>query len=89
MLPRPTNYSIYPSVLPASKPVEMTIVSNERAFLFVENESYELTMIQVNGDEENIHEPTLVFEDKWRLRQINGPLTKGGRVDSDTVTRQI
>lgn len=58
MLPRPKNYAVYPSVLPADQPVEITIVPNERAFLFVENESYDLTMIQVNGDESHIHEPT-------------------------------
>ena len=34
MLPTPRNYAIYPSVVPADTPVEMTIVPVERSFLF-------------------------------------------------------
>lgn len=55
MLPRPRNYSIYPSVIPADQMVEMTIVPNERVFLLRENEIYELTVIDVNGDEPDYH----------------------------------
>ena len=29
------------------------------------------------------------FEEKWRERQLAGPITKGSAVDSATVTRQI
>ena len=39
MLPSPKNYAVYPSVVPADKPVKMTIVPCGRAFLLVENES--------------------------------------------------
>ena len=58
MLPRPKNYSIYPSVIPADQTVEMTIIPNERVFLLRENETYELTMIDVNGDEPNYYDLT-------------------------------
>lgn len=53
MLPAPKNYSLYPSVVPADKQVSMTIVPNERAFLFFEGEEYMLTVIPVNADVPN------------------------------------
>jgi hypothetical protein len=31
----------------------------------------------------------LDFEQRWRKRHLDGPITKGSAVDSDTVTRQI
>ena len=31
----------------------------------------------------------LDFEERWRARQMKGPLTKGSLVFSDVVTRQI
>jgi len=31
----------------------------------------------------------LSFENKWRVEQLNGPLTKGGTVDTPPFTRQI
>lgn len=55
MLPKPKNYSIYPSVIPADQPVEMAIIPNERLFLLRENESYDLTVIDVSGDEPDHH----------------------------------
>ena len=51
MLPTPENYAIFPSVVQANTPTKMTIVPREKAFLFVENQEYELTLIPVNGDE--------------------------------------
>ncbi|MBQ8814341.1 MAG: hypothetical protein IJZ85_07595 [Lachnospiraceae bacterium] len=56
MLPRPKNYAIYPAVIPADQPVEMTIVPNERLFLLRENETYDLTVIDVSGDEPDYYE---------------------------------
>lgn len=58
MLPRPKNYAIYPSVILADKPVEMTIVPCGRAFLLVEDEVYDLTVIGINSDEPYYYEPT-------------------------------
>lgn len=58
MLPSPKNYAVYPSVVPADKPVKMTIVPCGRAFLLVENESYDLTLIDVNGDEPDYYHLT-------------------------------
>lgn len=51
MLPTPENYAIYPSIVPADKPYEMTIVPKERAFLLFEGEKYEITIISVDSDE--------------------------------------
>ena len=51
MLPTPENYALFPSVVQANTPTEMTIVPREKAFLFVENKEYTLTLIPVNGDE--------------------------------------
>lgn len=58
MLPSPKNYAVYPSVIPADKSVEMTIVPCGRAFLLVENETYDLTIIDVNGDEPDYYHLT-------------------------------
>ena len=51
MLPAPRNYAIYPQVVLADKPTEMTIVPTERAFLFFEGEEYTLTLIPIFEDE--------------------------------------
>ena len=29
------------------------------------------------------------FENKWRAKQLEGPITKGSRIDGMTVSRQI
>lgn len=57
MLPNVTNYAIWPSVVPADKPSEMTIVPTEKAFLLFEDKEYTLTIIDVDGDEEAYHTP--------------------------------
>ena len=31
----------------------------------------------------------IAFEEKWRKVHLNGPITKGSAIDSDTVSRQI
>lgn len=51
MLPNPENYAIYPSVVPAGEPAEMTIAPNERAFMLFDDISYTLRIVAVNGDE--------------------------------------
>ena len=51
MRPTPENYAIYPSVVPADRKTSLTVIPNERAFLFFENEEYTLTVISVGGDD--------------------------------------
>lgn len=51
MLPTPEIYSIWPAVVPANKESKMTILANERAYLFHEGAKYRLTFIAVNSDE--------------------------------------
>lgn len=57
MLPIIQNYSVYPSVVLADTPTEMTIVPNERAFLLFEGEEYSITVISVNSDETFYYKP--------------------------------
>lgn len=59
MLPTPRNYAIYPSVVPADKPVEMTICAAEKAFLMPEDSEYRLTVISFDADEPNYLEPSV------------------------------
>ena len=56
MLPIFENYKIYPTVIPADTPVEMTIVPGGRAFYFRDGEEYKLTLASVNGDEDYYHD---------------------------------
>ena len=51
------NYAIYPAVIPADTPVEMTIVPKGRAFLFFEGEEYQLVLASVDGDEDYYYAP--------------------------------
>ena len=51
------NYAIYPAVIPADTPVEMTIVPKGRAFLFFEGEEYQLVLASVDGDEDYYYDP--------------------------------
>jgi len=51
MLPTPEIYSIWPSVVPANTETKMTILANERAYLFHEGARYQLAFIAVNSDE--------------------------------------
>lgn len=51
MISAPNTYSIWPSVIPADKATEMTIISNDRAFIFPDDEKYQLLIISVNSDE--------------------------------------
>lgn len=57
MLPPPRNYAIYPPVVPSDTPVEMTVVPTERSFMLFDGETYTLTAIPVNGDEDYYHAP--------------------------------
>ena len=58
MLPTPQKYNVWPRVVPASKPVEMTVAPEARAFLFPEGGAYVLKISAVNGDDPWYHEPT-------------------------------
>lgn len=51
MLPSPRTYSLVPSVVPADKSSLMTILSNERAFIFEDGDEYQLKIISVNADD--------------------------------------
>ena len=55
MLPNPKNYVIYPSVVPADKPAEMTIAPNERAFMLFPDVDYSLKIVAVNSDESSFY----------------------------------
>lgn len=57
MLPTPRNYAIYPAVVPADTPTEMIIAPAERSFMLFDGETYTLTAIPVNGDEDYYHAP--------------------------------
>lgn len=51
MLPAPSNYTVWPCIVPSEKKTEMVIAPVERAFLLREGEEYTVTLIPVNGDE--------------------------------------
>ena len=55
MLPKNCNYRIYPSVMLADTPTEFIIAPAERAFLLVEGQEYDISIIDVNGDETDYH----------------------------------
>lgn len=50
MLPAPKNYSIFPAVVPADTQVDMTIIPNEKAFLFFEGQEYKISIVPVDSD---------------------------------------
>ena len=50
MLPAPKNYSICPAVYPADRESRVTILPNERAFLFFDGEEYTVSINGVNED---------------------------------------
>ena len=56
MFPSPDNYEIYPSIVEANKPSEMTIVPTERSFLLFDGE-YSVTIISTDADEISYFHP--------------------------------
>ena len=48
MLPNPKNYAIYPTIVRADKPTEMTIVPTERSRLLFEGQEYTVKIIAIN-----------------------------------------
>lgn len=58
MLPKPTNYSVWPGVVRADMSSEMTIVPSEKAFLMFEGDKYRVTIISIDDDETSYYEPT-------------------------------
>ena len=89
MLPTPKNYAIWPSVMLADVPTEMTITPTERAFLFFEGEEYRITVAQVNADEDEYRSAdTLRHRTYYTVTAHNGILkfthtyTSGGSPDS-------
>ena len=59
MLPRSENYRIFPCVVQADKPTEMTVLAAERAFIPFDNVEYQIDIVPVDGDEINYHHSTL------------------------------
>ena len=57
MLPTPRNYAIYPSVIPADRSVDMTIVPTEKAFLFTDGVEYVIGVTDMGADEPYYHKP--------------------------------
>lgn len=55
MLPNPQLYSIYPSVVPADKEVEMIIVPNERSYLLFPDIEYTIKIVAINDDESSYY----------------------------------
>lgn len=51
MLSVKENHKLYPAVVPSGVETEMTIVPGGRAFHFFEGETYQVTVISVDGDE--------------------------------------
>lgn len=57
MLPRNSNYNIYPSVVPSGKSVEMVIAPAEKAFLFFDGDEYRLEFFDLNSDMDVYYTP--------------------------------
>lgn len=57
MLPKPQNYVVYPTVVQTKKETCIVISPSERAFLLVEGEQYNVTIIGINNDELSYHHP--------------------------------
>lgn len=73
MLPNPKNYAIYPSIVPADTPAEMTIAPNERAFMLFDDVTYTLRIVAVNSDECSFYyDPTP--QALLSLQAVNGVL---------------
>ena len=51
MLPNPQNYMIYPSVVPADRPTEITIAPTERIYSLFSDVEYTLKIIGINDDD--------------------------------------
>ena len=58
MLPTPQNYAVWPAIVPADETVELVIAPTEKAFLLMEGEEYNLTVISADIDEISYYEPT-------------------------------
>ena len=59
MRPDPKNYSIFPSVIKADTLSYMTVVPNERGFVFTDGDVYDVTVISVSIDDPNYYAPTM------------------------------
>ena len=59
MLPTPENYRVYPSVFPINTEVTLTILATELSYLPKEGESYTLTVVAADADE-NYYAPTQI-----------------------------
>ncbi len=71
MRPTPRNYAIWPSIVLADHETEMTIVPNERAFLFFEDVEYRISIIPVNSDE-------IEYQDAKTRRVVLTAVAHGG-----------
>ena len=59
MLPDPKNYSLFPSVIKADTLTKMTVVANERGFVFNDGDVYDIKIISIAIDEVNYYAPTM------------------------------
>ncbi len=59
MLPTPERYTVWPRVIHAGTPTEMTIIPEARLFLFPEGAAYTVYVSGVNDDEPWYHAPTV------------------------------
>lgn len=59
MLPKPQNYAIWPSVIPADVSSDMVISPCEKAFMLFDGEEYQVKIISVNVDEPSYYVPSV------------------------------
>lgn len=59
MHPDPKNYSIFPSVIKADALTKLTVLPNERGFVFADGDMYDVTVISLSKDEPNYYAPTM------------------------------
>ncbi len=50
MLPKPQNYTVYPSIVKAGTPTTITVAPTEKAFLLFEGEEYDVCVVAANCD---------------------------------------
>ena len=73
MLPSPQNYSVFPSVVQADTAVQITVIPNEKAFLFFEDKEYSVTVIPFNCDVPDYYTPS--NRTVLTAKVLNGALT--------------
>ena len=57
MLPVARNCAIFPSILPVGKDTVLTAIPMGKTFLFFDGKEYNVTIINVFGDEKDYYQP--------------------------------